>query len=84
MASKSLLLVGLLFAIVLLISSHDVIAAREAPLTKGDAMDEDHHHHHHHCRGHHCDHDDMDQEDEHEEDHEDGHYKHKCKHWPYC
>ncbi|KAI3456863.1 hypothetical protein Pfo_013526 [Paulownia fortunei] len=100
MASKSLLLLGLLFAVILVISS-DVVSARKGVAeTKGDVqVDGWHHeeHHHHHCHYPHCREEgghEKETDDQHEEAETettksteaegDGHHKEKCKHWPHC
>ncbi|KAK6149372.1 hypothetical protein DH2020_016897 [Rehmannia glutinosa] len=97
MGSKSLLLLGLLFGVILVISC-DVVLARNQPgltETKSDVSVDGWHGHHHHCHYPHCrekaDHHEEEEEKEAEtetvkstEAHVDGHHKHKCKHWPHC
>ncbi|XP_011097819.1 endoribonuclease YSH1-like [Sesamum indicum] len=60
MAAKSLIFLGLVFAIILVVSSHVVSARNDPglPQTEGDVQVDgwhDHHHHyHHHCHYPHC------------------------------
>ncbi|PIN02375.1 hypothetical protein CDL12_25111 [Handroanthus impetiginosus] len=99
MAPKSLLFLGLLFAIILVISSDLVSASRPEPevaKTEGDVKVDgwEDGHHHHHCHYPHC-REKAETNDHHEEakaetratksnEAEDGHHEHRCEHWPHC